>query len=482
MKVTKPAGRKVLYLCPSAMVKNVVREVQMWAKHRSPVVLGGQSKAARRFLIDIMLEHPEYVVVCNYEAWVRDKGLIEDLIEVEFDMVILDEAHNLKDRKSSRFRGVQQILQGTMEPINKAPIRNKIPFVVPMTGTPILNKPQDLFTLLMLVDPFHFYNEYYFLNDYCVQDWETKKWKFAPGGVESLFKKFPNLFLRRTKEQAGIILPPKSIINHQIEVDETAYPMQGKARQEMRKWGSIMLDPDKKQALTAMAQIAVFTRLRQIETWPAGMSVKDEHGDVILSLGPEYGESQKLDYIIRWENGDINDWDGLIPEVTRNHTTGDGERTVVFSQFKEPLREIQRRCEAAGYRAVILDGDTPSSVKESIAMDFDLRHTPDPATSKYDVVLCNYRVGGVGLNFTAATQMIVLDEEWNPGKRDQAYDRIHRMGQDKPVTIHVLRTEGTIDNWLASIIEEKEAMLDDFHTTGDSMALAAFDALKGGLI
>jgi SNF2 family DNA or RNA helicase len=97
-------------------------------------------------------------------------------------------------------------------------------------------------------------------------------------------------------------------------------------------------------------------------------------------------------------------------------------------------------------------------------------------------VLCNYRVGGVGVNFTDATQMIILDEEWNPGKRDQAYDRIHRMGQDKPVTIHVLRVAGTVDRWLEDIISEKEAMIDGFHNVADNMAQQMFDALKSGLI
>jgi DNA repair protein RAD16 len=58
--------------------------------------------------------------------------------------------------------------------------------------------------------------------------------------------------------------------------------------------------------------------------------------------------------------------------------------------------------------------------------------------------------------------MFVLDEEWNPGKRDQAYDRIHRIGQDKPVSIHVIRNEGTVDDWLAEIMENKEALVGGF--------------------
>lgn len=470
--VKKPAGRKILYFCPSTMIGNVEREIRRWAPKRSVVALGGRTKAERQFLLQMMKAHPEYVVVCNYEAWRRDKSLIDDLVDVEFDTCIIDEAHNIKDRKSQAYRGIKQILT-----------RSDIPFVIPMTGTPILNKPQEFFSLLTLVDPYHFHSENYFLRDFCQQDYETGKWRFKPGGVEYLFKRFPNLFLRRTKEQAGIVLPPKTITVHEIEVDEQAYPMQAKARNQMRQWGSIMLDPERGKALSAAAIIAVYTRLRQIETWPAGMSLRDENGDVIAELGPEYGESQKIDEIIRWENSNVNDWTGLIPEITRHKNNVDGgERTVVFSQFKTPLHEIARRGKEAGYRVAVLDGDTPESLRQEIAIDFDNKHKDEAGWGKYDLVLCNYKVGGVGLNLTAATQMIVLDEEWNPGKRDQAYDRIHRMGQDKPVTIHVLRTVGTIDKWLANLIDEKESLVDGFHGTADSMAQAAFDALKSGLI
>ena len=475
VKVERPCGRKVLYVCPATMIGNVRSEINRWSPHRSVVVLGGQTKVARRFLLDMMKQHPEYVVVINYEASRKDNSLIDDLIDIEFDTCIIDEAHNIKDRKSKAYRDIKRLLD-----------QSNIPFVIPMTGTPVLNKPQEFFSLLSLVDPFHFHSENYFLRDYCQQDLYTGKWKFKPGGVQSLFARFPNLFLRRTKEEAGIILPPKTVTIHEIEVDETRYPLQAEARRQMREWGSIMLDPDTGSAITAAAQIAVYTRLRQIETWPAGIEVKDKHGDVILSLRDKYNESQKIDEVIGWENGDVNEWGGLVPEVCRSVDNPDGERTVVFSQFKEPLREIARRCEKAGYVVAILDGETPESLRQEIAMDFDNKYEGTPGWGKYDLVLCNYKVGGVGLNLTAATQMIVLDEEWNPGKRDQAYDRIHRMGQDKPVTIHVLRDKlpngGGIDVWLSNIIAEKEDLVDGFHKTADSMAKEAFDALKNGLI
>jgi SNF2 family DNA or RNA helicase len=468
--INKPCGLKVLYFCPSTMMRNVEREVREWAPHRSVVILGGLSKMQRQFVLDVATSQAEYIVVVNYEAWRKDKALIESLAGLEFDTAIIDEAHNIKDMKSSAYRGVKQILDNA-----------QIPFVVPMTGTPILNKPEELFTLLTLVAPDRFYRLQNYLLDYCQQDLDTGKWRFRPGGLDALAKKISHLYLRRTKDQAGIQLPPKTINVHTIEVDEELYPNQARARNEMRQYAAIMLDPEQGKAIQAAAAIAVYTRLRQIETWPAGIKVVEpKTKEIILQVDIE--ESQKIDYVIKYD-WDDKDYVGLLPEVVTD------ERVVVFSQFTEPLREISRRLDKAGISNIILDGHTPDDLRNEIATNFDARHNEEP---KWQVVLCNYRVGGVGLNFTQATQMIILDEEWNPGKRDQAYDRIHRIGQDKPVTIHVLRDTlppsplnpkggGGIDVWLAEIIEDKERIVDGFDTAMD-LAAMGLDAIKSGLI
>jgi len=470
--VTRPCGQKILYFCPATMINNVKREVRRWAPHRSIAILGGMTKAQRAFVMDGLVHATECVVIINYEAWRKQLALIDDLISVGFDTVIVDEAHNVKDRKSQAYRGIARI-------IAESNGHNGVEFVLPMTGTPILNRPQELFSLLTLVDNKHFWNENMFLQDFCQQNIYTQKWEFKTGGLDSLAKKISNIYFRRTKDQAGIMLPPKTVTIHDVMIDEDAYPNQARARTEMRTWGSIMLEPSTGKAISAAAMIAVYTRLRQIETWPAGIEVKNPiTKEVMLKVDIE--ESQKLDYIIRRKNGDPEaEPEGLLTEVW------DEERVVIFSQFKAPLHELRDRIEAHGKRAIVLDGDTPSALRDEIATNFDAKYGEEP---RWDVVLCNYKVGGVGMNMTLATQMIIVDEEWNPGKRDQAYDRIHRMGQDKPVTIHVLRAkkmvgqeEGGIDTWLANIIQHKENVVEGFNDATDLVAEGKA-ALDSGLI
>lgn len=444
--VERPAGRKILYFCPASMLRNVEREFRNWAKHRNVTLMGGMTKTERAFIFDFVLKgQPQYVVVCNYEAWRKDLSLIDTLIAQDFDTIIIDEAHNIKDTKSIAYRGIKRLIDEL-----------KPPYVIPMTGTPILNRPQELFSLLTLVNPLEFANLNDFLYNYCEQT-DDGYWKFQPGGLDRIAKRIGKNFLRRTRDMAGIKLPEKTITEHLLEVDTETYPNQAKARDQMRKHAMIMIDEAQGKAIAATAVIAMFTRLRQIETWPAGIEIKDPiTKNVKLKLDVE--ESQKIDYLIKW-NDETKEWDGLIPEVIED------ERCVLFSQFKAPLRELHDRISRMGKRAVILDGETSTALKDEIMVDFDNKFTSDRNKAKYDIVLCNYRVGGVGMNLTAATQMFILDEEWNPGKRDQAYDRIHRIGQDKPVTIHVLRDKNTIDDWLAGLIEHKESVVEGFNST-----------------
>lgn len=481
--IERPVGRKIIYLCPSSLIRNVRGEWKHWAKHRNVVFVGeGISKIQRNMLIDMVVSNfEEWVIVCNYEAWRRDQALIDRFISLKFDTLVIDEAHNAKNPETAIHKGITRLLQEANPE-----------YVIPMTGTPILNRPEDLFYLLQMVNP----EEYHHLNDFLYAHCEQKEtengtfiWVFKEGGLDRLIPKIRKNFMRRTKDQAGIILPPRSIIEHELTLDPEAYPEQARARDEMRKYMTVLCSKDKTKAIPANAVIAMYTRLRQIETWPAGIVVYDKYTDekgntqfirdphtgekqILMQLDVE--ESQKVDYVIRFDK-ESNRWEGLIPEVIED------ERVVLFSQFKAPLREIERRINAMGKSAVCYDGDTPKALANEIRKDFDKRETPDRSQARWDAVLCNYKVGGVGLNLTCATQLIVLDEEWNPGKRDQAYDRIHRMGQDNPVTIHVVRDKDTVDDWLANIMEAKEDIVNGF--TGAVLNMGNFkDALESGLI
>jgi SNF2 family DNA or RNA helicase len=190
-------------------------------------------------------------------------------------------------------------------------------------------------------------------------------------------------------------------------------------------------------------------------------------------------ESQKMDYVIS-PDGD----EGLLPEVCPD------QRTVVFSQFNEPLSVMAERARRGGMRAVVLDGDTSPEISAEIKIDFDrTRCRENGREPKWDVLFANYKKGGVGLNLTDCTVTIALDEEWNPGKgfgdgntegedHGQAGMRTWRIGQTEKTSIHVIRMEKSIDTWLASLIAEKN---DDNQTFRNAMSREAFrEAMEKG--
>jgi SNF2 family DNA or RNA helicase len=462
--VTRPVGRRILYFCPAPLLSNVLEEWRNWAPHRASIYIGAMSKKERAFALD-HLPSNEYTIIVNYEAWRRDKALIDKLGSLNFDTIIVDEAHMIKDRKSQAYKGVKEIID-----------QNQPEYVIPMTGTPILNRPQELFSILTLVNPKEFADERTFLWKYCEEYYpdgneNNPKWRFKPGGLDALAKKISTNFLRRTKEQAGIILPDRTIIHHNLDRDDERYPQQARAREHMKKFATIVIDENK--ALQATVMIALITRLRQIETWPAGIKLVDKvTKEVKLQLDVE--ESLKLDYVIRFDN-ETQEWEGLIPDNI------DEERMVVFSQFKAPLHELAKRITKMGKRPIILDGDTPASLREEIRKDFDRKHTPHRADSKYDVLLGNYKAAGTGLNLTAATSMVILDREWNGGKEDQALDRIFRIGQTEKTTVNILTAKDTIDDWLNGIMSQKRDLSEGFEdkmlTIGDLK-----NALESGLL
>src|SRR5699024_6414319 len=239
--------------------------------------------------------------------------------------------------------------------------------------------PEELFSLLTLVLPNQFYHLNDFLFKFCRQDNYTGKWYFRDSGLQSIKNQISSNFLMRTKDQAGIELPEQTITDHDLDIDTVNYPEQQRIREQLRTYATIMIDEAEGEAIPITAMIAMFTRLRQVETFPQGIELKDkETGEVKLKV--DVDESQKLDYIFD------NNGDGLMSEFIES------ERAVVFSQFKAPLHELKRRLELQGYSAVVLDGDASNTLRDEVNTDFDPRYTQN-GEHKYDVALCNYRVG-----------------------------------------------------------------------------------------
>lgn len=484
-------ARKILAIVPNDVMGNFQREVHFWAPHRSVHIIGNKTRKERRVLMDFFKMVDDVFLIVNYEAWRKDQKLIDELVDCQFDTLICDEAHIIKEMDTNAFRGVKQIAHAENACGNCGSTNfdtkyfdndqwaftkrcfecnhiqkewgefSSIKHIFPMTGTPILNKPQDIFPLLHLVNPIVFDDKRDFLDTYCEQDRYTRKWRFQWGGQERLAKRLGDMYLARDRNQAGVEIPKQTIQVHDLKLDPALYPNQYEAYKTLSERSALVLtdmlsDVENKGVSPVLFMIALITRQRQMITWPMGIVFRDPKTKQEL-FRCDIPESVKLDYIIDRNN------DGLVPQLVEDEQ----ERVVIFSQFKQPLIELERRISAAGISVIRYDGDTPHHIRQEVQIDFD-RKLQDPDTPhRWDVVLAHYKTGGVGLNLNAATQMIILDEEWNPGKEDQAYGRIDRMGQDEETTVHVLRVKGSIDIWMAGLIQEKADMIAGFESSVD---------------
>lgn len=477
-------AKKILVVCPSDVMSNFQHELKRWAPHRKTVILGGRSKAERRGIVELMQTLPQVVALINYEAWRKDLAFLTDLVDMQFDTIIFDEAHTFKEMSGVTWDGVYKLVftenlgnddsRVTDGWFGHCSVKN----VFPMTGTTILNKPQDLYPLLCLIMPARFRPDIdgkrNFLASYCERGF-TNKWKFLPGGLNRLVRELDSKFIMRDRKQAGITLPPQEIQIYNLDLTSDSHPNQYEACMQLSKYAALKIDEGR--AANIMYIIALITRKRQALVWPDGISfnieVPTEEYDP--DVAPEFelfkvktgGESIVIDRVIR-NKGD--EWDGFIPDFTNEGERDEngkwtGERVVVFSQFKDALKEIERRCNLAGISVVRYDGDTSDDIKLEVKTNFDRYEIEqNNVTPKWQVVLANYKTGGVGLNFTDATQTVIVDEEWNPGKRDQAYARTQRMGQTEETGVHIIRVRNSISEWMADVIGEKEEMIDGFES------------------
>jgi SNF2 family DNA or RNA helicase len=310
----------------------------------------------------------------------------------------------------------------------------------------------ELWPLLYLVDRKSFPSANKF------QDMYLNSWGgFRTGGEKKLLEKLGLQYLARDRKSAGVTIPPQTIQEHNIEFDVQKYARQARAYDEIKNQ-AILYNSAGDKRMNMAAAITQILRLRQAITYPMGIKSTNEHGEIVFQC--DIDESQKLDYAV-----------DLIHELVE-----EGERVVLFSQFKAPLHELRRRLQkksislpdnqTRSIRPCVLDGGTSDYMKDIIRHDFDIK-TASAEHYQYDVVLANYKVGGQSINLTAASQMVILDEQWNPGMEDQAFGRIDRLDTPKETTVHILRVMNSIDEWMAALKDRKAQMIEGFETNAD---------------
>lgn len=426
----------VLVVVPNSIKVTTRTEYAKWNDKRLVTIIDGPP--AIRDNIARIAHSNGLTLVVNYETLSRTPALQE----LVWPIVVLDEAHSFGNEKSQTFELVERICR-------------KAGFVLPMTGTPINNKPDEYWAILHMLTlkgkyAGKFDAKWRFIDEYCYK-YGTKTSFQGKHAIERLTKAVANMVIRRRKDEVELELPDK--------VREVRYVQMGDAQRQvydqMRDQFYVMLQQDEgdikfdgatlenDEAMSVNNPLAHMTRLRQIALYPKGVKIKREDGTEFVL---DCNESAKMDEAMV-----------VLEELIEND-----EKCLVFATTNAGLFELQNRIKARNWTfnnqpietAALVGGVNPYK-KNEIVNDFN-----DPQ-SPLRIVVGNIKAMGIGLNLQGAcSNAIFLDLWWSPGKNEQAEDRLHRGGQKSAVTIHIMQAEDCIDAFIAQKLDEKQNMID----------------------
>ncbi len=381
MELGAPEGA-ILVVCPASLKLNWTREIRLVDPAAAIEVIGVDKEP---------VDQPRWIIV-NYDILSKHA---ERLHAVDWAGVILDEAHFIRNASQRtnqclKLFGVQA----------DAPAADMGPdFVFLLTGTPMPNRPKDLFNLLRCVRHPAARSFLSFAKRYC--DAYRNDYGWVTNGASNLDELnllMKEVSIRRRKEDV-LNLPPK--IRSWVPVDISTSKAAFNAVEGFLTWYSAT-DPSQPNDTEFLARL---TKVR-VALHKAKQSAVEER----------------------------------IRDVIEN-----GEKVVLFTCFSDG---IERHKAKFGDAAVTITGsDSPE--KRMAAVD---RFQGD-ATVK--VALCNIVAGGVGITLTAGTHVIFQDLDWVPANHAQAEDRCYRMGQTKRVTVEYFVAAGTLDSYISQLLEQK---------------------------
>jgi superfamily II DNA or RNA helicase len=394
----KNPGRPTLVVAPTSVVANWAAEAQRFTPHLKVLVLLGKERSQ-----DFQNIRSADLVITSYPLMAKD---FKELEPIAWHGVVLDEAQMIKNPRSQTA---------------KAACGLSATFRLCLSGTPMENHLGELWSLMRFLMPGFLGDEKTFTSHFR-KPIENGHSALAQ---EALNRRVAPLILRRTKDQVASDLPPKTEILHWLELSPSQVNLYEAVRAVMDQR---VRDAIKARGL-AQSQIIVLDallKLRQICCHPA---LLEDKGTV--------KESAKLDFLM----------EELLPSLL-----AEGRRILLFSSFSSMLKIIADQLDKAGITHLSLTGQTPGAERAAKVRRFQSGEIP--------LFLISLKAGGTGLNLTAADTVIHYDPWWNPAAENQATDRAHRIGQDKPVFVHKLITRGSIEARILDLQQKKSALVE----------------------
>ncbi|GAA4458210.1 DEAD/DEAH box helicase [Novipirellula rosea] len=385
-----------LVIAPTSVGDNWVRETERFTPSLKSHLYRDSD---RQQLIDSV--GPGDLVIVSYQLVQRDA---KKFATRDWSTLILDEAQFIKNSQTKTSQAIRLI---------------NADWRIGLSGTPLENHLGELWSLFRTLSPG------------LLGSWDRFRNRFADPierhkddkQRQSLARLVRPFILRRTKDKVLKELPARTEITLHAELSKA----ERKRYEDVRIAALAELSGESADASQAGQQrirtLAWLTRLRQLACHPRLVDPTWKKG------------SAKLELLMN-----------LVEELREGE-----HRALVFSQFVKHLGVIREALDAQGIEYQYLDGATPAAERQRRVDAFQ--------NGEGELFLISLKAGGTGLNLTSADYVIHLDPWWNPAVEDQATDRAHRIGQQKPVTVYRLVAEGTIEEQILQLHADKRELV-----------------------
>lgn len=384
-------ANKILIICPKSVIYVWKNEIKKWLgvdEDKISVIVGNKNNRK------LLLQKQAKYIITNYEIIRIDTEMFLDYI---YDVIIIDEAHKIKNRKALQTKAIKKL-------------KSKYKFVA--TGTPILNSPDELWSLLNFINPDEFSSYWNFVEKYCyVFDNPHFGYKEILGikNEKELKEKLSYISIRRKKSEVLQQLPEKFFQSIEIDLSEKEGNLYNSMLNEMY----VEIAGKEISATVVLAQL---TRLKQLTVHPK-------------LLNEEYvGDSTKFETIF-----------DLTSEYKEN-------KIVIFSQFAKAILLLEDYLMQKNIKIEKIIGSmTQEERKEAQEKFWD----------KSNILAGTIGAMGFGINLSCGDICIFLDKVWTPANNNQAIDRLHRIGQKKNILVISLVAKDTVDESIEKVLKRK---------------------------
>ncbi|MBD2729330.1 DEAD/DEAH box helicase [Nostoc sp. FACHB-892] len=399
-----------LLVCPTSVLGNWEREVNKFAPSLKILQYHGDKRPKGKAFLEAVKKHD--LIVTSYSLLHRD---IKSLQSVSWQIIVLDEAQNVKNPEAKQSKAVRE-LEAT--------------FRIALTGTPVENRLQELWSILDFLNPGYLGNKQFFQRRFAMP---IEKYGDTASltQLRSLVQPF---ILRRLKSDRDIIqdLPDKQ----EMTVFCGLTGEQAALYQQVVEQSLVEIESAEGLQRRGMI-LALLIKLKQICNHPA---------QYLKQATLEQHNSAKL---LRLEE--------MLEEVL-----AESDRALIFTQFAEWGKLLKPYLEKQlGREIFFLYGSTSKKQREEMIDRF--QHDPQGPP----IMILSLKAGGVGLNLTRANHVFHFDRWWNPAVENQATDRVFRIGQTRNVQVHKFVCTGTLEEKIHDMIESKKQLAEQVVGAGE---------------